>query len=74
MAFQASKSKDDYQEDVYDAVVEDKRCSHFFKRVSATRVECTKCHIGFLDSGDFPIEAINEFYSGAKTQEYFKSL
>lgn len=74
MSFQATKSKDDLQEDIYEAIVEDKSCSHYFKRVAANKVECVKCHAGFMDAGDFPIEAINEFYAGKKTQEYFKSL
>jgi hypothetical protein len=77
MSFQATKSKDDFEEDLYladDLVKEDKKCSHFFVRVAANRVECKKCHSGFIDAGDFPIDELNDFYAGEKNRDYFKSI
>jgi hypothetical protein len=77
MSYQATKSKDDFEEDIYESdnlVLDDKRCSHFFYRVAANRVECKKCGIGFMDAGDFPIQELNDFYSDKKNQDYFKSI
>lgn len=77
MSFQTSKSKDDLDEIIFDSdnlVMDDKRCSHRFIRVAANRVECIKCHIGFMDAGDFPIGELNDFYSDKKNQDYFKSI
>ena len=50
------------------------KCAHIFVRVAPNRVECTKCHVGYFDSGDFPIEQLNEFFSDPKNQAYFKAL
>ena len=38
------------------------QCKHHFRRTSAKNVECTHCHIGFIDDGDFPVNEMNEFY------------
>jgi hypothetical protein len=39
-------------------------CAHHFERVGATKVECTKCHMGLVDSPDrpFPLTEVNEHY------------
>lgn len=39
-------------------------CAHSFKRVGATKVECTKCRMGLVDSPDrpFPLDTVNEHY------------
>lgn len=77
MSFQATKSKDDLEEQIYTSdnlVLEDKSCSHHFVRVAANKVECKKCHAGFMDAGDFPIKELNDFYSEKKNQDYFKSI
>lgn len=41
---------------------QDKKCKHSFKRKTSTRVECEKCHVGFFDNGDFPLEEMNLYY------------
>lgn len=41
----------------------EKQCNHKFKRVASNRVECVKCHIGFFDTGDFPLEELNSYYN-----------
>lgn len=38
------------------------QCPHSFIRVSGKRVECIRCHIGYFDNGDFPLEKVNSFY------------
>lgn len=37
-------------------------CSHFFTRLSSTRVVCKKCGLGFFDNpmDPFPVEEINK--------------
>lgn len=77
MSFQTSKSKDDYDESIYtssDLTNEDRKCNHHFIRKASNRVECTKCHAGFIDAGDFPIDELNDFYSEKKNQDYFKTI
>lgn len=39
-------------------------CKHNFERRGATKLECTKCGVGLIDSPDrpFPIEEINKHY------------
>lgn len=76
MSFQATKSNDEYEEVTYEAnlVSDDKKCAHFFKRVASNKVECIKCHIGYMDAGDFPIEDLNLYYQGEKTREYYRNL
>jgi hypothetical protein len=77
MPFQTSKSKDDLDETMYladDLVREDRGCNHFFVRVASNRVECKKCHAGFMDAGDFPIDELNDFYKNKKNTDYFKSI
>ena len=75
MTFQTTQSEDGFDEAIYsvDEVKEDRHCSHHFVRVAANRVECTKCHAGFMDAGDFPLDEINLFYSEPKTRKYFEN-
>lgn len=40
----------------------DKKCNHKFIRKSSTKVECEKCHVGFFDNGDFPLNELNKYY------------
>lgn len=42
--------------------VEVNECDHFFKRISPTRVLCSKCGLGFFDNpfDPFPVDEINK--------------
>ena len=33
-----------------------KKCEHYLKRVTATTVECTHCHNGWIDMGDWEVK------------------
>ena len=59
-----------------DELKDDKQCAHHFKRVSPYRVECSKCHAGYMDSPDspFPVEELNSYYQIPEVQEYNKWL
>jgi hypothetical protein len=59
-----------------DELRDDARCSHFFRRVSPYKVECTKCHSGYYDSPDseFPVDELNEYYQMPKTKDFYKKL
>jgi hypothetical protein len=37
-------------------------CEHSFERISTTRIQCRKCHLGFFDNpfSPFPVEEINK--------------
>jgi hypothetical protein len=46
----------------HETTVNQNICDHFFKRLSLTRVICSKCKIGFYDDpfNPFPVEQINK--------------
>jgi len=50
-------------------------CEHSFVRLSATRIQCKKCGIGFFDNpfDPFPVDEINkQIVNERARQNYFK--